>query len=201
MTTIPRRPRTRREILLGGAAALGAVAVGFGNERSAHAATYWYLLTPCTSTGRDDTGHPDNAIDFGANGWTPVQLYLNDGSIFNPGWAKISSVVNSCSTVGHPSHRRISYTLHKGDKSPSGGFGTGVSSHSVPYSFTVPGYWVGGGGTAICRIGPNETGWTSSSCWTGTHTHFGANGTKLTNYIGSPTAVSAGQIRHWRWSV
>lgn len=195
-------------------AASAVAALGFPRLADATPAGTWTLYAPLSTSGvtgscaSDYSGHSDNALDFSGPGGTspgsgtPVRVYFNAG----PSYVGVARITNangiSCSTAYFSWHKKVSFDLK--DNNCSGAarvVSSAVASH-VTSSVSNGQNYSGAGGT-IAYIAAGQSGVTQppSSCWTGSHCHFGAlQMTKIVSWVGQCKAAGAGVTGCWdRW--
>ncbi len=172
--------------------------------RIAKADGTWTLWSPkSTSCASDYTGHYDNALDFGGTSGEWVYLYFDAGPL--KGSAKITQIINSCSTtLIDGSHRKVLFELYKDDGVSL--VGSGVAEHVVPQ--VAQNQWVWGGGGGFCTLGGGYINCAGNpppaacSCWTGAHVHYGASGAKIPEWVDlGCQSVQAGKTACWSFWV
>ncbi len=196
--------RSRRTILKGGATALAGLALGLSRlprfAEPAKAAGTCTLWNPMSSTCASDyAGHYDNALDFAAGAGSWVSLYFDAGPLKGAGKITNNNLW-TCSAAWHADHKKVSFELYKDDGITLVGYG--IAEHVIPQ--VQVNQWVWGGGGGFCTLGggtpPTCPGDAECSCWTGPHVHYGANGSKLVNWVGYGCQnVTAGKTACWSW--
>jgi len=195
-----RRSMLRSGVIAGVSFLLGVTGVKQRTVRIAKANGTWTLWSPKSSfCASDYVGHADNALDFGGTSGEWVYLHFDAGPL--KGAAKITQIINSCSTaLIDGSHRKIIFELYKDDGVSV--VGSGVAEHVVPQ--VALNQWVWGGGGGFCTLGggyiscAGDPPPAACRCWTGPHVHYGASGAKIPQWVGlGCQSVQAGKTACW----